>query len=200
MATRTTRKTTAKKTPAKKTAPARKTPATKTNAPAAERKPAPVILAKRPKLAVRRRLFVGPHGPHEQAAIRAALAAAATRLPIPVRTWNGSTARLADGVLIIHNPGHDRAFTAHIACPHGAIHGWPINTHDDLRGARTATRECTTPHGGYNADQAIREGVTTTVPSRPVFQLQQIAKCTADTQPLALADIEATTAKEHPQP
>jgi hypothetical protein len=147
MATR-TRKTTAKKaaTPAKKTtaAPARK--ATAKKAPAWPAKPAETVVDTREPLPVRRRLFTGPLGANEQAAVRAALAAASARLPVPVRAWNGSTAQLADGVLLIHNPSPDRLFTAHIACRHGAIHNHPISTGPDLREARAVTQACDRQH------------------------------------------------------
>ncbi|MDX3179537.1 hypothetical protein PV382_46035, partial [Streptomyces scabiei] len=92
--TTSTRKTPAKKTTGRKTA-ARKTPTAK---PAAKAQRTVVDL--RHPLPVRRRVFVGPMGAHEQAAIRAALASAAARLPIPVRAWNGPPALLADGTVL----------------------------------------------------------------------------------------------------
>lgn len=225
-----TANTAAAPTPAKKAAAKRTTPA-KPRAPrtrAARKTAAPVLsLAKqkpaqddpqptativdhRPPLTVRRRLFVGPMGANEQAAVRAALATATTRLPIPVRSWNGSTARLADGTLITHNPGPDRTYTAHIACRHGAIHGYPIHTDTDLREARALTHACERPHGGINADQAINHGVTTTPPTiSPVLELSEGIRRTATTQPLSVDDIAAglaartadtETPKEHPEP
>lgn len=183
---------------------------------------ATIVDLRRP-LTVRRRLFVGPMGPHEQAAIRAALDAARLHLPIPVRTWNGSQAQLADGTLLIHNPGPDRYFTAHIACPHGATHGWPITSLTDLKEARAVTRTCQRPHTEpttddndihqYDWDKAITHGIAPTAPPKPTavqFLREGIRRAEAtkaDTQPLSLDDIaEGLTAraadqpKEHPQP
>lgn len=172
-----------------------------------------------PKLRTRRKVFTGPMGAHEQAAIRAALAAARTALPIPVRAWHGSQAQLADGTLLIHNPGPDRTFTAHIACPHGAIHGWPITTHHDLTEARAVTRICQTPHAetdpteGFDWDKALRVGVTPlTQPAVKVSPLTEGLKrakqATADTQGLSRDDIDTGLAaradhdqpKGHPEP
>lgn len=169
-----------------------------------------------PKLAVRRKLFVGPMGPNEQAAIRAALDAARLALPIPVRTWNGSQAQLGDGTLLIHNPGPDRVFTAHIACRHGAIHGYAITSVQDLKTARAITPACerrhSTPTPGDNAtqldwDKAIHHGVRRT--SRLGEGVQQIRKTVAETQSmskkaiaegLAARAADHETPKEHPQP
>jgi hypothetical protein len=149
------------RTPRKTTAAAPALSLVKDSAPngTAPPKPTTTLVDLRHPLPVRRRLFVGPMGATEQAAVRAALAAASARLPIPVRTWNGSTAQLADGTLLIHNPGPDRLFTAHIACRHGAIHGTPISSLRDLGEARALTHACERPHGGVNANQAITEGV-----------------------------------------
>lgn len=156
MATR-TRKTTAKQTTTaaakKTTSPARK-PTAKKTPPAKPDTDRATVVDTRPELPVRRRVFVGPMGAHEQAAIRAALAAAAIALPVPVRAWNGSQAHLADGVLLIHNAGTDRIFTANIACQHGAIHGYPITTAQDLREARALTHACERRH----ADPSIHDG------------------------------------------
>lgn len=164
----------------------------------------------------RRRLFVGPMGPNEQAAIRAALASAALRLPVPVRTWNGSQAQLADGTLLIHNPGYDRAFTAHIACRTGAIHGYPITHADDLKTARALTKACERRHtdktpgdDGIELDwhKAIARGIQHT--TRLADGLTTAKKAVADTQPLSTDAIAAhiaeqlahtEDAKEHPQP
>lgn len=167
----------------------------------------------------RRRLFVGPMGAHEQAAIRAALASAHLRLPIPVRTWNGSQAQLADGTLLIHNPGPDRAFTAHIACRTGSIHGYPITSADDLKTARALTKGCErrhtskTPSGdGTELDwhKAIAHGIQPT--TRLAEGLTTARKAVADTQPLSVDEIgqhiadqlaeraDTEDAKEHPQP
>ncbi|MFD5848335.1 hypothetical protein [Streptomyces chartreusis] len=204
-----------KRTPRKATAPAlslvKDTPETLVDL----RKPLPV----------RRRLFVGPMGPNEQAAIRAALDSARLLLPITVRTWNGSQALLADGTLLIHNPGPDRFFTAHVACPHGAIHGWPINSHTDLREARGVTRTCVHPHADPTADpddiqiehhwdKAITRGVLpASRPKPPAVQflregVRRAEAAKADTQSLDLNDIAeglaaraaAEQPKEHPQP
>ncbi|KPI31394.1 hypothetical protein OV320_2610 [Actinobacteria bacterium OV320] len=180
--------------------------------------PTPAAVDLRHLLKPRRRLFTGPMGPNEQAAIRAALDTARAALPIPVRTWNGSTANLTDGTLLTHNPGPDRLFTAHIACRHGAIHGYPITTHTDLREARALTHACERPHtnptdDGMNWDKAITGGVHPAPAPKPgvVVQLREgirrAAATKAETQPLTLADIaeglaartaDAETAKEHP--
>lgn len=214
-----------KKAPAKRTAPARPPRKRKSTAPALSLVKTVVDLRK--PLTVRRQLFVGPMGPNEQAAIRAALDSARLRLPVTVRTWNGSQALLADGTLLIHNPGPDRVFTAHVACPHGAIHGWPINSHTDLREARAVTRACGRPHTAPTADpddihiehdwdKAITRGVLPTArPKPPAVQslregVRRAEATKADTQPLDLNDIAEGLAeraaadhdqpKEHPQP
>jgi hypothetical protein len=238
MATRTRKQTPssnptpAKKTPAK-AAPAKrtinrgatKTTAAKTPTKTAAKKALPAtapvndtIVDTRPKLTVRRKLFVGPLGVQEQAAVRAALAAASAGLPVPVRTWNGSQAQLADGTLLIHNPSTDRLFTAHIACPHGAIHGWPITTRHDLNEARAVTRICQTPHTSSTGsdldwDQALTHGVTPL--TQPVVKVSRLAEglkkakaAATDTQGLARDDIDNALAnradhdqpKGHPQP
>lgn len=235
MARTTARNTPAKKTPARKTAAkktttARKTTQAKKTTAAGKPRlslvkpnntPRPRLsLVKNPAptrptdLPLRPRPIVGPLGINEQAAVRAALAAAATRLPVPVRAWNGSTAQLADGVLLIHNPGPDRVFTAHVACRHGAVHGYPIRNLHDLREARALTHACETNHtvdGDW--DQAITHGVrplnTSAVKvSRLADALTTAKKAAADTQPMNTAQIAAglaqradnDTPKEHPQP
>ena len=207
-----TTKASARKTQAKKTKKsAAKTPAN-TNAT-----PGPTLVALHPPVNVRPRHFVGPRGAQEQAAVRAALASAHLRLPISVRAWNGSTAQLADGTLLIHNPSPDRAFTAHIACRHGAIHGWPITSLADLREARGLTHACERRHTANTPsddgieldwDKAITHGIKPT--SRLGEGLTTAKKSAADTQPLSQQDIaEGLTArtaadtdqpKEHPQP
>lgn len=200
MATR-TRKTTAKKTAAKKaTSPARK-PATK-----ALPNTAPVNKATvtdiRPPLPVRRRVFVGPMGATEQAAIRAALAAAAARLPVPVSAWHGPTAHLTDGTVLTHTPPHtttDRtpAFHAAIRCPHGAIHPYTIHTALDLHRARLLTQQCgqrtdTTPQEPDTKVRALGDALTRT------------KTAAADTQPIPaispVVRIDAETPKGHPEP
>lgn len=246
--TRTAKNTTDTQTapaPTKKATAARKTPAAKRATPAKPRTPRPrtrkatgpalslvkenttadkaTVVDLRHPLKTRRRLFAGPWGPTEQAAIRAALDSARLRLPVPVSTWNGSTAQLADGTLLIHNPGPDRYFTAHIACPHGAIHGWPITTYRDLAVARGQAAECDTTHAEPSQDPdgieteldwhtAITRGVAPVAQPKPsaVFQLREGVRraeaAKADTQPLqqerALADTLAhssnATDETHP--
>ncbi|MFJ7297603.1 hypothetical protein [Streptomyces collinus] len=226
------RKAPAKKSPTKrataKAAPVNKTtagpapkPAAKTPAKKALPKTAPLntVTVLHPQVSVRRKVFVGPLGANEIAAVRAALAAASAALPVPVRSWNGPQAQLADGLLLIHNPGPDRIFTANIACPHGAIHGWPIRTRDDLTEARAVTRICQTRHTapdettGLDWDRAITQGVTPL--TQPVVKVSRLTeglktakKAVADTQGLSRDDIDAAltnradteTPKEHPQP
>ena len=207
-AKKTTTKTTARKATAKKTAAKKTSPKTTT--------PAATVVDTRTSLTARRRLFVGPMGASEQAAVRAALAAAHNRLPIPVRAWNGSTAHLTDGTLRIPNPSPDRTFTAHIACRHGAIHGWPITTHDDLHEARALTHACerrhatnTTGDNGIEYDWAkpVQRGIQPT--TRLGEGLKTAKKAAVDTQSLNTDDITAGLAaravdteqpKEHPQP
>lgn len=158
----------------------------------------------------------GPLKPSEQAAARAALDSAALRLPISAWAWNGSTAQLGDGTLLIHNPGPDRTFTAHIACHHGSIHGWPIRTEHDLKAARAITRACERRHAhntpadnglSYDWDKAIQRGIT---PSHRVTEGIATARTVnTDTQPMSVDEIgahiaaqlaTADTAKEQPQP
>ena len=223
-----------KKTAAKK-APAKRTTATKPRTPRARapRKATALSLVKethekateatgtvvdlRYPLKPRRKLFVGPMDAHEQAGARAALASAMARLPIPVAAWNGPTARLTDGTRITHTdtrlPAHNLAngqpptFTAHIPCPHGGIHQHTVHTTLDLAEARAVTRICNTPHGGINADQAIRDGVTHTPDTQPVLILQDAIPRVADTQPLSTQTIadgltaraaDNDTPREHP--
>jgi hypothetical protein len=222
MATR-TRKATASSPPAKKTAAKKTARSPRKTAKAAppslalvktDPTPDDTVVDTRTPLTARRRLFVGPMGASEQAAVRAALAAAHNRLPIPVRAWNGSTANLTDGTLLIHNPGDDRTFTAHIACRHGAVHGWPITTHQDLREARALTHACerrhatnTTGDNGieYDWTKAVQHGIQPT--TRLGEGLKTAKKATADTQSLNTDDIAAGLAaraidteqpKEHP--
>lgn len=169
----------------------------------------------RPRLAVRRRAFVGPMGPSEQAAVRAALTSAALLLPVSARAWDGSTANLADGTLLIHNPGPDRLFTAQIACRRGSIHGYPITSADDLKTARAVTRACERRHADstpaddgaeLNWHKALDHGIQHT--SRLGEALQAVKKTVADTQPMSTDAIAAHIAaqladdqpKEHPQP
>lgn len=244
-AKRTVKKTTAKRTTGGGTArkrtprkPAADIPALTLVSPNAKAEDTTTQVDPRPRLTVRRRLFVGPMGAHEQAAIRAARDSAALFLPIPVRAWNGSEAQLTDGTLLIHNPGPDpdhpnhtghRVFTAQIACRHGAIHGWPIASADDLKEARAVTRTCGTPHAEpttdddgiheYDWDKAISRGIPVVAQPKPSVVLQlaegvRRAKASADkTQPLDQAEIAEGLAqraaeqpadndqtREHPQP
>lgn len=208
-------KKTAAKTPAKKTAsPARK-PAAKKALP----KTAPVntdtVVDFRRPLPVRRKVFVGPMGVTEQAAIRAALAAAAARLPVPVSAWTGPRAELADGTVLTHTPPHattDRqpTFVATIRCPHGAVHAHTIHTAQELHRARLITAQCDQQTTSPEHGQAIARGVQrNAIPPQPLARLQIARKATADTQPLTEAEIAAglaaraadtETPKEHPEP
>jgi hypothetical protein len=200
--TTSTRKTPAKKTTTGKTA-ARKTPTAK---PAS--KPQRTVVDLRHPLPVRRRVFVGPMGAHEQAAIRAALASAVAYLPVPVRAWNGPTAHLGDGTVLAHTPHHATTdqtpqFIAHIPCRHGATHQHLIHSARDLAAARTATNHCDGRHGTAqpkpSAVLQLREGI------------QRATASAADTQPLSRDDIDAGLTnraaaahtdqpKENPQP
>jgi hypothetical protein len=204
-----------KTTPAKKTAakpPAKKTasPARKPAAKKALPKTAPVnngtVVDFRRPLPVRRKVFVGPMGVTEQAAIRAALASAAARLPVPVSAWTGPHAQLADGTVLTHTPPHattDRTPTFHAAirCPHGAVHAYTIHTAQDLHRARILTIQC-----DQRTDKA--PGDPTPNPSVRALGdgLTRARTATAETQPLKQADLPAArpaddeTPKEHPEP
>lgn len=204
MARTTTRKTTAKKTTRRNTT-AKKAPAARATAASDQG----TVVDTRPPLPVRRRVFAGPMGAHEQAAIRAALASAAARLPVPVRAWNGPTAHLDNGTVLTHTPHHATTdqtpqFIAHIPCRHGATHQHLIHTARDLAAARTNTNSCDGLHGTTPAPEPkppailqLREGI------------QRAAASAADTQPLNRDDIDAGLAaraadtdqpKEHPEP
>jgi hypothetical protein len=206
MATRTNsaRKTTpAKKTAAK--APAKKaaSPARKPAAKKALSKAAPVntVVDLRRPLPVRRRVFVGPMGAVEQAAIRAALASAAARLPVPVRAWNGPVAHLQDGTVLTHTPAHaptsqTPTFTAAIRCPHGAVHAHTIHTAQELHRARILTVQC---------NQRTDTAPKTPAPNPAVRALgdglTRAKSATAETQPIpAIQAADAEKPKEHPQP
>ncbi|MFR9794177.1 hypothetical protein ACL07V_37080 [Streptomyces sp. MB22_4] len=196
MATR-TRKTTAKKTAARK-------PATKrTPLPAAAPANATTVDLRHP-LPVRRRAIVGPMGATEQAAIRAALAAASARLPIPVSAWHGPTAHLHDGTVLTHTPAHattdqQPTFHAAIRCPHGAVHAYTIHTTQELDRARQLTAGC----------NQRTEPITPDVVVRALGDaLTRARAAAADTQPLDTTEIHAglttradqETPKEHPEP
>lgn len=203
MATRTRN---ANKQTAKKTTPRpRKT--TKTRPANAPVNTATTVDLRKP-LPVRRRVFVGPMGAQEQAAIRAALASAAAQLPIPVRTWNGPTAHLTDGTVITHTPAHaytdqTPTFQAAIRCPHGAAHTYTIHTAQELHRARQITALC---------NQTTDTAPQTPQPNPAVRALgdalTRARTAAADTQPLTLTDITAglearadtETPKGHPQP
>ncbi|MFJ4473301.1 hypothetical protein ACIP2X_38205 [Streptomyces sp. NPDC089424] len=181
--------------------------------------PAPTLVDLRPPLRIRRRVFVGPHKPTELAAIRAALASAAARLPIPVRAWNGPTAHLHDGTTLTHTPAYATTdqppqFIAHIPCPHGATHEYLIRSARDLAGARAVTSLCQVSHGSPDQDTAIRHGAPAVAQPKPpaAFQLREgVRRAQAlhdDTEPLNRDDIDAgltaradtDSPKEHPQP
>jgi hypothetical protein len=215
MATRTNRA--RKTTPAKKTAA--NTPAKKTTSqarkPAAKKalpKTAPVnndtVVDFRRPLPVRRKVFVGPMGVTEQAAIRAALASAAARLPVPVSAWTGPRAELADGTVLTHTPPHattnqQPTFIATIRCPHGAVHAHTIHTAQELHRARILTIQC-----DQRTDKA--PGHPTPNPSVRALGdgLTRAKTATAETQPLNQAEITAglearadtETPKGHPEP
>jgi hypothetical protein len=203
MATRTRN---AKQT-AKKTTPRPRKTTTKTRPANAPVNTATTVDLRKP-LPVRRRVFVGPMGAQEQAAIRAALASAAAQLPIPVRTWNGPTAHLTDGTVITHTPAHaytdqTPTFQAAIRCPHGAAHTYTIHTAQELHRARQITALC---------NQTTDTAPQTPQPNPAVRALgdalTRAKTAAADTQPLTLADItaglearaDAEAPKEHPQP
>jgi len=203
------------KQPAKKTAtkpPAKKAPARKPAAKKALPKTTPVnrktVVDLRRPLPIRRKVFVGPMGVQEQAAIRAALAAAAARLPVPVRAWHGPTAHLTDGTLITHTPAHATTettptFQVAIRCPHGATHAYTIHTAQELHRARQITALCE-----QRTDAAPQDPQPNPKVRALGDALTHAHTTSADTQPLTRADIDAhianhadtETPKEHPQP
>lgn len=209
MATRTRKQTPAKPTAAK-TAAAKKTPARKPAAKKALPK-APVnkatVVDIRTPLPVRRRLFVGPMGASEQAAVRAALAAAKAALRVPVSAWHGPTAVLADDTVLTHTPAHattdqTATFTAAIHCPHGAIHPYTIHTAQELQRARLLTAQC----NGCTKQPDDQEHPKPEVRALG-DALTRVKTATADTQPMDTAAIAAglearaaDTPKEHPEP
>lgn len=216
MATRThaTKATPAKKTTAKKaTAKPPAKPTTRRNAPAAKARERGVQVDLRKPLPTRPRPVVGPLGATEQAAVRAALASAMLRLPIPVTAWHGPTAQLQDGTRITHTdvkppafntPTDPPQFTAHVPCPYGAIHEHLVYSAADLTEARAVTRTCTTAHGTADQHHALIHGVRPhPEPKTPVvLQLREgihrANSAAAETQPLSTSRIavglEARTA------
>ncbi|MFE1451931.1 hypothetical protein [Streptomyces olivaceoviridis] len=206
MATRTRKQTTTKtatKPQAKKTAPARK-PAAKKALPATTPANRATTVDLRRPLPTRRRVFVGPMGAVEQAAIRAALASAKAALPVPVSAWYGPTAHLADGTVLTHTPPHattDQTPTFHAAirCPHGAIHAYTIHTAHELHRARALTAACTqrtdiapTPPAPNPKVRALGDALT------------RAKTAAADTQPIPVitpvVPADHDQAKEHPEP
>lgn len=188
------KKATSKRAPAK-TAPDRKAAAKKA-LPNTRPVNKATVTDIRPPLPVRRRVFVGPMGVTEQAAIRAALASARAALPVPVRAWNGPTAHLDDGTVLTHTPAHTATdhtptFTAAIRCPHGAIHPFTIHTALELHRARLLTAQC---------DQRTDTAPDTPAPNPAVRRLgdglTRAHAAAADTQPIPTIDTE--TPKEHP--
>ncbi|MEZ7005614.1 hypothetical protein [Streptomyces sp. AD55] len=207
--------TSARKTTTKAKSTAAKNATTPTRKPRAKKPaPKPTTVDLRKPLPTRPRPIIGPIGVHKQATARAILASATAQLPIPHLTWNGPTAHLTDGTLLTHTPTHATTnqpptFTAHVPCPHGAIHPYLIRSAQDLAAARATTATCETPHSGMNTDQALREGITPTTPPKtpPVLALREgIRRAHEDTQPLSTDEITAgLTAradneepKEHP--
>ncbi|MFB8182555.1 hypothetical protein ACFC8N_42530 [Streptomyces sp. NPDC055966] len=213
--TRTAKKTTPpqRDAAAKKTAPAPgKAPAKKTAArkPAAKKalsvKPEQVnrqtAVDLRKPLPVRRRVFVGPMGATEQAAIRAALAAAKAQLPVPVRSWEGPIARLADGTVLTHSPAHattdqQPTFHAAIRCPHGAVHVRTIHTARELDHARALTAQCK-----QRTDKAPELAAPNPAVRALGDALTHATSATDDTQPIPVLPARADDeeAKEHPEP
>lgn len=210
MATRTSsaRKTGTTKASTNKTPAAKKTTSRKPPAKKALPKTAPVNKATtvdlRHPLPVRRKVFVGPLGATEQAAIRAALASAAARLPVPVRAWHGPTAHLPDGTVLTHTPAHATteqtpAFHAAIRCPHGAVHAYTIRTAADLQQARTLTARC---------QQSTQPAPATPTLNPAIRRLGDTPAAADETQPMDTTQITAgltaradnDTAREHPEP
>ncbi|CQR59220.1 hypothetical protein [Streptomyces leeuwenhoekii] len=120
----------------------------------------------KPPLPTRRRNFVGPYTPAEQATLLAVLASAKAALPVSFRAWNGPRALLNDGTLLTHTPTaaittQNPTFIAHIPCSHGATHAYLIHTAHDLAAARATTRTCTTPHRPQQPTEHATAGPTT---------------------------------------
>lgn len=202
----TAKKATAAKAPAKRTAKKAASPVTKP-AKKALAKTAPVnratVVDLRRPLPVRRKVFVGPMGVQEQAAIRAALAAASAGLPVPVRSWNGPTAHVAYDTVLTHTPAHatteqQPTFHATIRCPHGAIHPYTIHTALELHRARLLTAQC-----DQRTDAAPEEPHPNPAVRALGDALTRAKTATADTQPLPAVDAHLADndqPKEHPQP
>jgi hypothetical protein len=144
-------------------------------------------------------------GVQEQAAIRAALAAASARLNVPVSAWNGPTAHIAYDTVLTHTPAHATTdqkptFHAAIRCPHGAIHPYTIRSATELHRARLLTAQC-----DQRTDPASTEHPNPTV--RALGDALTRAKTSAaDTQPIPIVDTDdlgnradQDTAKEHPE-
>lgn len=90
----------------------------------------------------------------EAAAARAAMAARATGIYVPVAAWHGhpdgtATALLNDGTHLHHRAAGPTQFTAAIPCPGGSTHIHTITNPRDLEGARRTTGECTVQHADF---------------------------------------------------
>ena len=145
--TSTTRNTTAK--PAKKTA-AKRTTARK---PAARKRTTKTTVDLRKPLPTRD-TTPNPTGiaPSELAEIRAALAATAAGIRVPVLAWTATTNHSArydtpTGAHLIHNPAHHPPITAYTPCRRGAHHTQPVHGPADLHTANRDAATCTTDHG-----------------------------------------------------
>jgi hypothetical protein len=203
-----TRKTTAKRTAAKRTTtPAKKAAAAKPVVPVRD-----TVVDMRKPLPVRRPRATGPYSAQELTEARACLASAMARLPIPVLAWHTlpnerASARLADGTLIVHTAHRDPVFTAHVTCPHGAVHAHQVTDPGSLHAARTATKACTERHGSDDQTDALTRGVGP-VPKPPAVHplgegLHRARAARADTEGLSLTDIaaglHARANADHPQ-
>ncbi|GGU62093.1 hypothetical protein [Streptomyces lavendofoliae] len=178
--------------------------------PTAWKGPQLTLVDLRRPLPARRTRAVGSATPAQLAEGHAALAAAWCRLLIPALAWHalpgtGAAARIGD-TLLVHHGGHTYSFTAWTPCPMGAHHAQPVTSPATLHTARLAAADCTTPHTGPDAAEALTRGVQPPPAPEPpaVTNLAQAFRHDAErTQELNVADLRAAAAdteqpKEHP--
>ncbi|MEW2266912.1 hypothetical protein [Streptomyces sp. NPDC047868] len=197
-----TRRNNPAKAPATNTAP----PSLSLVKPAPSPQPAPdrnTLVDLRHRLPVRRQSATGPYTPQQLTEARACQASAMAALPIPHLLWlaqpdGRAAARLTDGTFIVHTAYRGPQFTAHIRCPHGAIHQHSVTSGRELAEARAVTKGCERQHATDKQNDAITRGVQRPTPApKPavVVQLREgVRRAKAlhdDTEPLSLNDIAA---------
>jgi hypothetical protein len=121
----------------------------------------------------------------EAAAGRAAMAARAARIQVPVLAWYGhpdgtATARLAhDGTHLHHRDHGPTPFTAAVPCPGGSHHIHSVAGPADLDAARRATTACDQIHADFTgwSDIATRDLTAAFAAGRarvlPLHQMRQ---------------------------